>query len=353
MKNILITGGAGFIGSNLVDLLLAEGNWKVTVIDNFDDYYNPFIKHKNIASHIRNSDYTLESGDILSKPFLDEVFTSTKFDLIVHLAAKVGIRSSLSNPHSYAETNIQGTINLLEFAKKYEVKKFIFASSSSVYGNNCKVPFTETDLVNQPISPYAMTKATGELICHTFSQLYDLPCVCLRFFTVYGPRQRPDLAIHKFTRLILINKPIQVFGDGYTKRDYTYISDVVQGIRAAIDYNKTNFEIFNLGNSRPIKLSKLIRIIGMSLKREAIIKRVPLQPGDAIQTFADISKAKRLLDYHPKISIENGVNKFIDWFKKENFSKTFPKKSKNTFSQTRNNFDQDKIKIKSLYSGSL
>ena len=276
MKNILVTGGAGFIGSHLVDSLLAEGSWKVTVIDNFNDFYSPFIKHQNIKKHIPNPAYSLASGDILSEQHLEQVFSSTKFDAVVHLAARAGVRPSLANPQIYAETNIQGTLNLLECAKKFNVKRFIFGSSSSVYGNNCKAPFNEEALVNQPISPYAMTKATGELLCHTYSHLYDLSCVCLRFFTVYGPRQRPDLAIHKFTRLISLRKPIQVFGDGTTMRDYTYVDDIIKGIRAAIDYDQSKFEIFNLGESRTVELNYLIKLIEQSLNQKAIIERLPL-----------------------------------------------------------------------------
>lgn len=347
MKNILVTGGAGFIGSHLVDKLLAEKNWKVTVIDNFDDFYSPFLKHNNIKKHLADPLYTLASGDILSEEILDEVFSTTKFDTIVHLAARAGVRPSLTHPHLYSETNIQGTLNLLEYAKKYKVKQFVFGSSSSVYGNNCKVPFNESDLVNQPISPYAMTKATGELLCHTYSHLYDIQTVCLRFFTVYGPRQRPDLAIRKFTRLISLKKPIQVYGNGNTYRDYTYVSDIVKGIRSAIDYDKTKFEIFNLGDSQTVKLSRLIELIEKALNTKAIIERLPLQPGDVTQTYADIDKAKRLLDYHPNVSIEQGINKFVRWFVNE-----YPPKSKKTkalaYPATIDNAKNDRAKVRSF-----
>ncbi len=297
---------------------MAEGTWTVKVIDNFNDFYNPFIKHQNIREHLFHPLYSLASGDILCEQFLKEVFSSTRFDCIVHLAARAGVRPSLSNPKLYEETNIRGTLNLLECARDFGVKQFVFGSSSSVYGNNNKVPFSENDPVNQPISPYAMTKAAGELLCHTYSHLYQMRCICLRFFTVYGPRQRPDLAIHKFAKLISAHKPIPLFGDGSSKRDYTFINDIILGIKAAINYKETDYEIFNLGESKTVELCHLIKLLESALGQKAIIERFPMQPGDVIQTYADISKSKRLLKYHPQTDIEKGIEIFTRWFE-DNF----------------------------------
>ncbi len=240
---------------------------------------------------------------------------SNNFDAIVHLAARAGVRPSLAQPELYAQTNINGTLNLLELSKEYGVEQFVFGSSSSVYGINCKVPFAETDKIQQPISPYAATKAAGELLCHTYSHLYPIRTVCLRFFTVYGARQRPDLAIRKFSRLILEEKPIPLFGDGTTRRDYTYIDDIIQGVRAAIDYTQTDHEVFNLGESQTVELKELIRLLEENLGKKAIINYQPMQPGDVPQTFADITKAQNLLGYEPKTKIEDGIRKFTDWIK--------------------------------------
>ncbi len=233
MKSILITGGAGFIGSHLVDRLLSEGGWRVTAVDDFNDFYDPFIKRENIRSHLANPDFRLVEADIRHFNPLEQAFSEAKFDCIVHLAARAGVRPSLSQPELYVETNVNGTLNLLELARTHQVKQFIFGSSSSVYGVNSKVPFSEDDPIFNPISPYAATKAAGELICHTYAHLYGMRIVCLRFFTVYGARQRPDLAIHKFAKLISAGKSIPVFGDGTTRRDYTYIDDIIAGVRAA------------------------------------------------------------------------------------------------------------------------
>lgn len=318
MKNILVTGGAGFIGSHLVDKLLAENDWRVTVVDDFNDFYPPNIKHQNISEHVKNENYAIFEADIRNFEALEEVFLKTRFDVVVHLAARAGVRPSLEQPFLYEETNIKGTMNLLELVRRNEIKQFVFGSSSSVYGINAKVPFGEDDQIRQPISPYAATKAAGELICHTYSHLYGIRSVCLRFFTVYGARQRPDLAIHKFARLITQEKPIPVFGDGTTRRDYTYINDIISGVRAAIDYEKTIYEVFNLGESRTVELRELISIIEDKLGKKAIIDRKPLQPGDVPQTFADITKARKLLGYDPQTQIEDGIEKFIEWFKSKN-----------------------------------
>jgi UDP-glucuronate 4-epimerase len=315
MKSILVTGGAGFIGSHLVDRLLSEGDWRITVVDDFNDFYSPAIKRDNIREHLANQNYKLVEADVRDNVALEIAFADTNFDCIVHLAARAGVRPSLNEPQLYVETNINGTMNLLELARKRGVKQFVFGSSSSVYGVNEKIPFAEDDPIFNPISPYAATKAAGELICHTYSHLYDMRIVCLRFFTVYGARQRPDLAIHKFAKLISEGKPIPVFGDGSTRRDYTYSDDIIAGVRAAIDYDKTNYEVINLGESRTVELSELIALIETELGRRAEIDRQPLQPGDVPQTFADISKAKRLLNYNPQTQIETGIKRFIEWFK--------------------------------------
>jgi len=311
--NILITGGAGFIGSHLVERLLSEGDWRVSVVDDFNDFYSPLIKRANVAPFLDNPRFSLYEVDICDGENLRGVFLENKFDAIVHLAARAGVRPSLLAPKLYSQTNVGGTLNLLEAAREFGVKQFVFGSSSSVYGVNCKVPFSEEDKISQPISPYAATKAAGELLCYTYSYLYDISAVCVRFFTVYGARQRPDLAIHKFSRLILENEPIEMFGDGTTRRDYTYIDDVIQGVCAAIDYRETNYEIFNLGESQTVELRELIKLLEKNLGRRAIIKRRPTQPGDVPQTFADISKARALLGYNPQTKIEEGVKQFCKW----------------------------------------
>jgi UDP-glucuronate 4-epimerase len=315
MKNILVTGGAGFIGSHLVDRLLAEGAWQVTVVDDFNDFYEPEIKRANIQSHLKSDYYKLVEADIRNAESLKQLFAETKFDCVVHLAARAGVRPSLTQPQLYTETNINGTVNLLELARQNNVRQFVFGSSSSVYGINAKVPFSEDDPIRQPISPYAATKASGELIAHTYSHLYGLRCVCLRFFTVYGARQRPDLAIHKFARLITAGKPIPVFGDGTSRRDYTYIDDIISGVRAAIDYEDSTYEVINLGESRTVELRELISLLERELDLEARIDRQPLQPGDVPQTYADIEKARRLLRYDPQTPIEEGIRKFVGWFR--------------------------------------
>jgi UDP-glucuronate 4-epimerase len=313
-KRILVTGGAGFIGSHLVDKLLAEGAWQVSVLDNFNEFYSPEIKRENIAHHAENPNFKLYEADILSAETLRAIFAENQFDAIVHLAAWAGVRPSLLNPKLYTEVNVNGTLNLLDLAREFKVGQFVFGSSSSVYGINSKIPFAEDDQIFKPISPYAATKAAGELLCHTFSHLYDLRTVCLRFFTVYGARQRPDLAIHKFSKLIWEDKPIPVFGDGTTRRDYTYIDDIIQGVRAAIDYDRTNYEIFNLGESQTIELKDLIVLLEENLGKKALIDRQPMQPGDVPLTFADISKARELLNYNPTTKIEQGIPKFTNWF---------------------------------------
>jgi UDP-glucuronate 4-epimerase len=317
MKKLLITGGAGFIGSHFVDRLLTTDVERIEVIDDFNDFYDPSIKHANIREHINDPRYHISEIDIRDRAALEPLFQRNNFDCVVHLAARAGVRPSLAEPQLYSETNINGTVNLLELARQSNIPQFVFGSSSSVYGINAKAPFCEDDPIRQPISPYAATKAAGELLCHTYSHLYGLRCVCLRFFTVYGPRQRPDLAIHKFAKLITERKPIPVFGDGTTRRDYTYVHDIIDGVIAAIAYTKTNYEVINLGESRTVELNELISLLEAELDTHAIIDRQPPQPGDVPQTFADISKARALLGYDPKTQIEEGLRRFVEWFRLE------------------------------------
>jgi len=316
-KNLLITGGAGFIGSHLVDHLLRHDVERITVVDDFNDFYEPDIKRENVREHLNDARYRLAEVDVRDRRGLDRFFEEQRFDCIVHLAARAGVRPSLAEPELYSETNIKGTLNLLGLARQHNIKQFVFGSSSSVYGINAKVPFSEDDPIRQPISPYAATKGAGELLCHTYSHLYGIRCVCLRFFTVYGPRQRPDLAIHKFARLIAAGKAIPVFGDGSTRRDYTYVDDIIAGVLGAIDYDKSDYEVFNLGESRTVELRELISLLERELDTHAIIDRQPPQPGDVPQTFADITKARRLLGYNPQTQIEEGIRRFVEWFREE------------------------------------
>lgn len=316
-RSILVTGGAGFIGSHLVDRLLAEGGRRVHVVDDFNDFYDPALKRVNVAPHLSDERFCLHETDIRDRPALEEIFAAADFDCVVHLAARAGVRPSLAEPLLYNETNVTGTLNLLELSRTHGVRQFVFGSSSSVYGINANVPFKEDDPVRRPISPYAATKAAGELLCHTYAHLYGVRCVALRFFTVYGARQRPDLAIHKFARLICEGRPIPVFGDGTTRRDYTYVDDIIAGVCAAINYDASAFEEINLGESRTVELRELIALLEEKLGRGAIIDRQPPQPGDVPQTFADISKARRLLGYDPKTQIEEGIRRFVEWFKSD------------------------------------
>lgn len=317
-RSVLVTGGAGFIGSHLVERLLAEGGWRITIVDDLNDFYSPAVKRANLALFEGNSAVEFVEADIRNADALAPVFADNAFDVIVHLAARAGVRPSLKEPRLYAETNITGTLNLLELARDHGIKQFVFGSSSSVYGINEKVPFAEDDPIRNPISPYASTKAAGELICHTYSHLFDIRTVCLRFFTVYGPRQRPDLAIHKFTKLISEGKPIQMFGDGTTRRDYTYVDDIIQGVRVAMDYDGAMHEVFNLGESETTELKRLIALLEDSLGTKAVIDHQPMQPGDVPITFADISKARELLGYAPTTKIETGIPKFVEWYRSAN-----------------------------------
>ncbi len=314
-KKFLITGGAGFIGSHLTDRLLSA-DCHIVCVDNFDDFYPKTIKEANIKNHLNHENYSFYNADIVNPEDLKPIFEKHNITNIIHLAANAGVRPSLENPAKYAKTNINGTINLLELTKEYGIKKFIFGSSSSVYGSRKDGPFREDMKIDRPISPYAATKAAGEQICYTYSHLYDINIVCLRFFTVYGPRQRPDLAIHKFSKLINDGKPIPVFGDGTTKRDYTFINDILQGIIAAINYDKTQYEIFNLGESNTVELKYLIELIEENIGKKAIIDWQPLQQGDVPLTYADVTKSREMLGYNPTTKIEDGLKVFAEWFRK-------------------------------------
>jgi len=309
----LITGAAGFIGSHLSEHLLADG-WAVVGVDNFDDFYDPQIKRRNISDCLKNKNFRLIEADIRDGDAMDKA-TGEDVQIIVHLAAMAGVRPSIAQPLLYADVNVNGTIVLLESAKKHKIDKFIFGSSSSVYGNNEKVPFSENDNVDFPISPYAATKKAGELICHTYHHLFGMSITCLRFFTVYGPRQRPDLAIHKFARLIEQDKPIPIYGDGSMMRDFTYIDDIVNGILAAMGRCE-DFNIYNLGESEPITVNDLIAGIEKALGKKAIRQYQPLQPGDVERTYADVTKAARNLGYQPATSIRAGLEQFAAWLKK-------------------------------------
>ncbi len=312
--NILITGGAGFIGSSLADKLLLEGH-NIIIVDNFNDYYDVKIKWQNIASNMANDNYKLNVVDIENKSSLNKVFTENKIDCIVHLAGRAGVRPSIEAPELYVNSNILGTLHILELMKDHGVNKLVFASSSSVYGNCTEESFSEVLNVNKPISQYAATKSSNEQFVYTYSKLYDINAVCLRFFTVYGPRQRTDLAINKFTNLIKQGKPIQMYGDGTTMRDYTYIDDIISGIQSAIKYNKTPYEIINLGGGEPITLKRMIETIEKTLGKKAIIEKHPMQAGDVNKTVCDFSKAKKLLNYSPNTTFEEGIKKFVQWSK--------------------------------------
>jgi len=309
----LVTGGAGFIGSHLVERLVAE-NHEVTVLDEFNDFYDPRLKRANLARVLKN--ITLVEADIRDAMGVDRLIERGGFDVIFHLAARAGIRPSIQNARLYIETNIGGTFNLLDAARLHGVPRFIFASSSSVYGTITQTPFREDMCIDQTISPYAATKLAGEQFCSNTARLYKMRCICLRFFTVYGPRQRPDLAIHKFTRSIYEGRPIEQFGDGTTRRDYTHVDDILEGIMACLTYEGPLFEIFNLGENKTTSLAQLISLIETTLGKKAAIKRLPEQPGDVPLTYADISKARNLLHYNPTTEIGVGIPKFVEWFLK-------------------------------------
>jgi UDP-glucuronate 4-epimerase len=313
-EKILITGGAGFIASHLCEALLADGA-EVTIIDDFNDYYDPAIKEANIAG-FRDRIHVVK-GDIRDESLIQSLFAKTRFDKVFHFAARAGVRPSIADPRLYVSTNVDGTLNLLEGCRNTGVKQFVFASSSSVYGVNPKTPFAESDLIQRTISPYAATKLASEQLCSTYSHLYGIRCICLRFFTVYGPRQRPDLAISKFTHRIMAGQPIDQYGDGSTARDYTFVEDIISGVMAAGRYTASDFEIINLGGSVANPLSQLISGIEEILGKKAVINYLPEQPGDVPVTFADVGKAQRLLDYKPLTTLKQGLRRYVEWVESE------------------------------------
>lgn len=310
--NILVTGGAGFIGSSLCDALLARG-YRVICLDNFHTFYAAAIKLNNIRQALEHPQYTLIEGDIRDDACLGHLFTRYSPQVVIHLAALAGVRNSLEDPLEYLDVDIKGTVQLLEYARKYQVEKFIFASSSSVYGKNA-TPFCEEDACDSPLSPYATSKRAGELLCSTYHSLYGLSTICLRFFTVYGPRQRPEMAIHRFTRLIDQGDEVTVYGDGSSSRDYTYIDDIIEGILSALQLS-CGFEIFNLGNSHATHLNEVIHLIERCMGKAACKVHLPMQPGDAEHTFADLKKSSRLLGFIPRVGIEEGIERFAHWYK--------------------------------------
>jgi len=313
--NIVVTGGAGFIGSHLCEKLIDSG-LKIICVDNFDNFYSPAIKENNLSGVIGGSYFKLYRSDICSLDQMEEIFSKNSIDMVIHLAARAGVRPSIEKPFLYEKVNILGTMNLLECCKRYNISKFIFASSSSVYGGNKKIPFSEEDNVDLPISPYAATKKAGELICYTYHNLYKISIFCFRLFTVYGPRQRPEMAIHKFTRQILNGENIEIYGDGSSSRDYTYIDDVISGILSGLE-QIGGFEVINLGNSNTVKLIDLIRLIEITTGEKGQLKFTGNQPGDVFITCADIRKARKMLKYLPKTNIKEGLAKFVKWYKEK------------------------------------
>jgi UDP-glucuronate 4-epimerase len=319
-QRVLLTGGAGFIGSHAAESLLRQGA-ELTIVDNLDEFYPPAWKRSNLEEIRRTGKFNLEELDICHFEGLREVFRRARPEVVIHLAARAGVRPSIEQPRLYEQVNVAGTVNLLELCREFKVERFVFGSSSSVYGATSRAPFSEDHVELRPISPYAATKLAGEMLCYTYSHLFALPIVCLRFFTVYGPRQRPDLAIHKFTMLLENNKPLPIFGDGSTGRDYTYVDDIVAGILAAMKLElkpaagEAPFEVFNLGYSHPVKLSELVELLETATGRKADRQRKPLQPGDVPLTWADVSKAGHMLGYRPATRIEEGLQRFVAWYR--------------------------------------
>ena len=313
IRHALITGGAGFIGSHLVDRLLSEGGWKITVVDNYDPFYDRAMKERNLAGHLDHPSLRVIDVDLLDKD-LDERLGPGPIDVVVHLAAKAGVRPSIEDPVGYHRVNVTGTLKLLELVRRRRIPHFLLASSSSVYGVDPNVPWREDARAMAPISPYAATKLAAEQFAQVYARLFGMKVTVLRFFTVYGPRQRPDLAIHQFFRKITAGLPIQQFGDGSTRRDYTYVDDIVAGVRAALDRTKgSDFEIYNLGNSGTVTLAELIRGVEEVVGRKALLQRLPEQPGDVPQTFADITKAYRDLGFRPTTQLAEGLQRFSSW----------------------------------------
>ena len=316
MASILVTGGAGFIGSHLCEHLLRRGH-RVTIVDSLDDYYAPQLKLANLDEVRQAGDFEFFPVDIRDTGRLQEVFEKTRPEAVVHLAARAGVRASLLHPDLYVSVNIHGTLNLLELSRKYGVHRLVFASSSSVYGQANHVPFSENDPVTKPLSVYGATKISGEALGFAYAHLYPLSVVCLRIFTAFGPRQRPDLAIRKFAHLIEENKEVPLFGDGSMQRDYTYIDDVVAAFERALEYN-CSFEIFNLGNSRPVRLDYMVQTLEEALGKKAVRKPLPPQPGDMLVTYADLTKSRRLLGYEPQVGFEEGIRRFVEWLRLKN-----------------------------------
>lgn len=316
MARILVTGGAGFIGSHVVDALVAMRH-RVLCLDDFNDFYDPTEKRRNVAPHLNNPFFSLAEGDIRDVRFVQAVVGEWRPEIIIHLAARAGVRPSVREPGLYAAVNVQGTLNVLEAARLAGVRKVIFGSSSSVYGLNAKIPFGENDPLLKPASPYGATKIAGEALCHAYAHLYGIRVVCLRFFTVYGPRQRPDLAIRRFAERMLRGEPITLFGDGTGARDYTFITDIVSGVLAALDYEGSVYEVFNLGNSKPVRLTDLVAALEGALGIRATIQWTEEQPGDIPITYADISKAVRVLGYRPTTSLERGLETFVSWLRQK------------------------------------
>lgn len=314
-QKVLVTGAAGFIGSTLVDRLLEQGK-EVIGLDNFDPYYCLEQKRQNLSDALQHPNFKMYEGDILNGPLLKEIFNLHSFDVVVHLAAKAGVRPSIEDPASYFKVNVDGTLNLLNQLRLSPQTRLVMASSSSVYGNNLNAPFAETAETSQPVSPYAASKKAGEVLAHSYAELYDIPMSLLRFFTVYGPRQRPEMAIAKFFKLIQDGQSVPMFGDGSTARDYTFVGDIVDGILQSMTFTK-GFEIYNLGNSSPVSLRQMIQTIGQTVGKPAFIQELPEQPGDVTLTCADIQKARAQLDYHPQTSLAQGLALYAEWLSKE------------------------------------
>lgn len=313
MQSVLVTGGAGFIGSHLCERLLSEGIQTIC-LDNFDDFYDPAIKERNIAALSVSPLFEKLEGDIRDLPFLRDLCKRYPFDAIVHLAARAGVRPSIKNPRLYEDVNVRGTLTALEISREFHIQRFVFASSSSVYGESTRIPFSEDDPADFPVSPYGATKRAGELLCYTYHRLYGIDVACLRFFTSFGPRQRPEMAIHKFTRLIAQGKTIPMYGDGGSQRDYTYIDDIIDGLFKTLLKNR-GYEIYNLGESRTTRLDDLIKMIEKALGKRAVIQKLPDQPGDVPVTCANIAKARKKLGYKPTVDIEQGIARFVEWYR--------------------------------------
>ena len=318
-QRVVLTGGAGFIGSHVSEALLRRGV-QLWILDNLDEFYSPAWKKANLEDMRRVGSYEFSQVDICDIVRLRETLERARPDVVIHLAARAGVRPSIEQPHLYEQVNVAGTLNLLEMCRQLQVRKFLFGSSSSVYGATSRVPFSEDQVELRPVSVYAATKLAGEMFCYTYAHLFALPVICLRFFTVYGPRQRPDLAIHKFTALIEAGKPVPIFGDGSAGRDYTWVDDIAAGVIAAVDYEPhpvdgVPFEVFNLGNSHPVKLLVMVELLERITGKSVILERHPPQPGDVPLTWADISKACRLLGYRPATRLEEGLEQFVAWYR--------------------------------------